>query len=93
MDTRGEQLSGSLAELLRLVRYEVIPLAATEDEVLEFVPKDVTVTITASPTKGLDATLGLAERLAARGFRVVPHNLSSARFKPVSSTSCKTILI
>ena len=73
MDTNGKHGSGSLAELLRLVRYEVIPMAATEDEVLEFVPKDVTVTVTASPTKGLDATLGLAERLAARGFRVVPH--------------------
>ena len=73
MDTDGKHGSGSLAELLRLVRYEVIPMAATEDEVLEFVPKDVTVTVTASPTKGLDATLELVERLAARGFRVVPH--------------------
>jgi methylenetetrahydrofolate reductase (NADPH) len=31
------------------------------------------VTVTASPAKGLDATLDLAERLAARGYRVVPH--------------------
>src|SRR5260370_7659636 len=31
------------------------------------------VTVAVSPTKGLDATLGLAERLAGRGYQVVPH--------------------
>jgi methylenetetrahydrofolate reductase (NADPH) len=29
--------------------------------------------VTASPSKGLEATLGLAERLAGRGYHVVPH--------------------
>ena len=33
----------------------------------------MTVTVTASPAKGLDATLSLAERLARHGYRVVPH--------------------
>ncbi len=33
----------------------------------------MTVTVTASPARGLDATLDLTERLAARGYRVVPH--------------------
>ena len=33
----------------------------------------MTVTVTASPVKGLDPTIELAERLAARGYRVVPH--------------------
>jgi len=37
------------------------------------VPTDVTVTVTASPTKGLEPTLDLTERLAAAGYRVVPH--------------------
>jgi methylenetetrahydrofolate reductase (NADPH) len=41
--------------------------------VLESVPRDVVITITASPTKGLEPTLGLAERLAAAGYQVVPH--------------------
>ena len=36
-------------------------------------PLEVTVTVTASPNKGLDPTLDLAERLRARGYRVVPH--------------------
>ena len=31
------------------------------------------MTVTASPSKGLDATLGLAERLSKHGYRVVPH--------------------
>ena len=33
----------------------------------------MTVTVTASPVKGLDPTLALTERLAAHGYRVVPH--------------------
>jgi methylenetetrahydrofolate reductase (NADPH) len=37
------------------------------------VPTDLTVTVTASPTKGLDPTLDLTEKLTARGYRVVPH--------------------
>jgi len=31
------------------------------------------VTVTASPRKGIDATVGLAERLSQRWYRVVPH--------------------
>jgi len=41
--------------------------------VLEWVPRDVIVTVTASPAKGLDPTLDLAGRLAAHGYRAVPH--------------------
>ena len=34
---------------------------------------DVTVTVTASPSRGLDATLDLSERLVREGYEVVPH--------------------
>jgi methylenetetrahydrofolate reductase (NADPH) len=61
------------APLLQHPRYEVFPAASTEDAVLEWVAPDITVTVTASPTKGLDPTLDLTERLAGRGYRVVPH--------------------
>src|SRR5260370_9597938 len=61
------------APLLQHPRYEVFPAASTEESVLEWVPSDITVTVTASPAKGLDPTLDLAERLAGRGYRVVPH--------------------
>jgi len=61
------------APLLERPRYEVFPAAPTEEAVLEWVPTDLTVTVTASPSRGLDPTLDLTERLAGRGYRVVPH--------------------
>jgi methylenetetrahydrofolate reductase (NADPH) len=54
-------------------RFEVIPARGTEAAVAEWVPAGMTVTVTASPVKGLEPTIELAERLAARGYRVVPH--------------------
>ncbi|TPQ22117.1 methylenetetrahydrofolate reductase [Streptomyces sporangiiformans] len=62
-----------LRALLRSVRYEVLPAKATEDKVVAHVPRDVVVTVTASPVKGLEPTLDLVTRLAAHGYRVVPH--------------------
>jgi methylenetetrahydrofolate reductase (NADPH) len=62
-----------VAPLLQRPRYEVFPAKSTEETVLEWVPTDLTVTVTASPAKGLDPTLDLTERLTARGYRVVPH--------------------
>ncbi|WP_133914367.1 5,10-methylenetetrahydrofolate reductase [Streptomyces sp. NBC_00582] len=59
--------------LLERVRYEVLPAKATEDAVLAHVPRDVVVTVTASPVKGLEPTLDLTARLRAHGYRVVPH--------------------
>jgi methylenetetrahydrofolate reductase (NADPH) len=59
--------------MLRGPRYEVIPGKGTEREVLDWVPAGMTVTVTASPVKGLEPTIELAERLAARGYQVVPH--------------------
>jgi methylenetetrahydrofolate reductase (NADH) len=61
------------APLLERPRYEVFPAASTEESVLEWVPAGLTVTVTASPAKGLEPTLDLTERLAGRGYRVVPH--------------------
>jgi methylenetetrahydrofolate reductase (NADPH) len=58
---------------LENARYEVLPTASTEDKVLENLPTERTVTVTASPSKGLDATFDLAERLAGHGYTVVPH--------------------
>jgi len=59
--------------LLRHPRYEVFPAPSTEETVLQWVPRDVTVTVTASPARGLDPTLDLAVRLAGHGYQVVPH--------------------
>ena len=54
-------------------RYEVFPAKGTEQAVADWVPAGMTVTVTASPAKGLEATVELTERLVARGYRVVPH--------------------
>lgn len=70
---RNKQTSATLVRLLENARYEVLPTASTEDKVLAHVPRDVAVTVTASPSKGLEATLDLAERLAGHGYDVVPH--------------------
>jgi methylenetetrahydrofolate reductase (NADPH) len=59
-------------QLLRNPRFELIPMKGIDDEV-EFLPNGATVTVTHSPSKGLDATLSLAERLKSRGFNVIPH--------------------
>ena len=68
---------GGVTELLRgflsRPRFEVIPAKGTEAAVAEWVPTGMTVTVTASPVKGLEPTIELAEKLAARGYRVVPH--------------------
>jgi len=62
-----------MVDLLEHARYEVLPTATTEAKILEHVPLDRVVTVTASPAKGLDATFDLAERLTGHGYPVVPH--------------------
>jgi methylenetetrahydrofolate reductase (NADPH) len=71
--TPAPPASPVLAELLRRPRFEVIPLDGIEEQVLEHLTTDVKVTVTASPRKGLEATLDLSERLARAGYAVVPH--------------------
>src|SRR5215218_4521052 len=62
-----------LAQALRHPRYEVIPLEGTEEQVLEHIPKEAKLTVTASPQKGMEGTLRLAEQLAGQGYHVAPH--------------------
>jgi methylenetetrahydrofolate reductase (NADPH) len=68
---------GGVTELLHgwlsRPRFEVIPAKGTEQAVADWVPAGMTVTVTASPVKGLEPTIELAEKLAGRGYRVVPH--------------------
>ena len=59
--------------LLVRPRFEVIPGRGTEQAVLDWIPAGHTVTVTASPVKGLAPTIDLAIRLAGHGYRVVPH--------------------
>jgi methylenetetrahydrofolate reductase (NADPH) len=62
-----------VAPLLRTPRYEVLPTPGAEQSVLDWVPRELAITVTASPAKGLDPTLALVERLSAHGYTAVPH--------------------
>ena len=70
---RNKRTAETLIRLLENARYEVLPTASTEDKVLEHLPRERAITVTASPGKGLEATLDLTERLAGHGYAVVPH--------------------
>lgn len=63
----------TVRRLLESARYEVLPTATIEEKVLASVPTNVPVTVTASPTKGLETTLATSENLARAGYDVVPH--------------------
>jgi methylenetetrahydrofolate reductase (NADPH) len=64
---------GLLADLLQAPRYEVLPTDDAAERVVAHVPKHVTVTVTASPRRGMRPTVELAARLARLGYHAVPH--------------------
>jgi methylenetetrahydrofolate reductase (NADPH) len=63
----------ALAFHLAQPRYEVFPADGVVDDVAAHVPPGLKVTVTASPRRGLDDTLSIAEELADRGYHVAPH--------------------
>lgn len=67
-----EAQRAALKRLVADAKYELIPL----DTVLEkaaALPERAPVTVTASPSHGIEATLDVCEALAARGHDVTPH--------------------
>ncbi|CAN5350397.1 MAG: methylenetetrahydrofolate reductase [Nocardioidaceae bacterium] len=70
---RNKQRSQVMRRLLDNARYEVLPTASAEAAVVEHAPVGHTITVTASPAKGLEATLDLCERLTGHGYHAVPH--------------------
>lgn len=70
---RNMEQSLGLRDALASARFEVLPTKKIEATLVESVPTTTTLTVTASPGKGLDATLDCAERLAGHGYPVVPH--------------------
>jgi methylenetetrahydrofolate reductase (NADPH) len=61
-----------LASALSAAQFEVIPLREAFDRV-GALPAGSCVTVTSSPTKGLEPTIELVERLAGAGYSAVPH--------------------
>jgi methylenetetrahydrofolate reductase (NADPH) len=62
----------ALARLLTAPTFELIPLKTSMAQAA-FLPAGATVSVTASPAKGIEATVALCEQLQAAGFRAVPH--------------------
>ena len=62
----------ALARVLRAPTFELVPLKNALEQAA-FLPTGATVSVTASPAKGVEATVSLCEQLQARGFRAVPH--------------------
>lgn len=72
LDQLDPDQQASIAEALRTGRYELVPTASALSAA-EAVPPGGVATITASPRRGIDATVGLAVDLAGRDLKVVPH--------------------
>jgi len=69
LDAAGRAaLRGVLADPI----FELLPLKSIGDQV-PHLPAGARVSVTASPNKGMDATLDWAIRLQADGFRAIPH--------------------
>jgi len=62
----------ALARIASDPTFELLPLKSVDEQV-RYLPRGARISITASPAKGLDATVAVATRLAGDGFRVVPH--------------------
>jgi methylenetetrahydrofolate reductase (NADPH) len=52
--------------------FELLPLKSLPDQI-PHLPPGARVSVTASPAKGIDATLDWAARLQSDGFRAIPH--------------------
>jgi methylenetetrahydrofolate reductase (NADPH) len=72
-DARNEALVEALAQ----PRFELIPMEGAIERAA-LLPEGAKVTVTCSPTRGIESTLLLGEKLLERGFRIVPH--IAARF-------------
>ncbi|MEX0990539.1 MAG: methylenetetrahydrofolate reductase [Actinomycetota bacterium] len=62
----------ALRRLIEDPKFELIPLSDVGEQAA-FLPPGVTVTVTASPAKGIEATIELAEKMAAVGHPAIPH--------------------
>ena len=62
----------ALSHSVREAYMEIFPTDSVESK-LDVLDPGAFVAITCSPSKGVDETLDMPERIAARGFKVVPH--------------------
>ena len=72
----AEAITAETTEALRLLvsgaKFELIPLSHALDRAASL-PPGVTVTVTASPSHGIESTFDLVEDVAALGHEAIPH--------------------
>ena len=68
----ADKSSTVLSKALAHPRFELMPVEDAEEQAI-FLPAGAMVTVTCSPTRGLESTLRLVEELSENGFRTVPH--------------------
>ena len=68
----SETVAKRIKQDLQKSYMEIIPVPGIEDK-LDSLPSDMYIAVTCSPTKGVDETLELTEKLIAKGFKVTPH--------------------
>lgn len=66
------EAKAAIRDVLEHAKFELIPLKNVLDQA-KHLPAGATVSVTASPAKGLDATIDLSADLQQMGFDVVPH--------------------
>lgn len=62
----------TVADLLAEPRFELMPFESFSEQ-LSYLPDGAAVTVTASPTKELEATIDCTEEAATRGYEAIPH--------------------
>jgi methylenetetrahydrofolate reductase (NADPH) len=66
------ELKVALRPLVARAKFELIPMTSTLERAQALPPASL-VTITASPTKGIESTIEIAEVLKSKGHTVIPH--------------------
>jgi len=72
-DAAGGRPRDKLRGMLESASYEVMPFKGTEELVVTHVPRSTRITVTASPAKGIEATIALTESLTRQGYTVASH--------------------
>ena len=72
MSKPSEAISKRMREDLENAYMEIIPVPGIEERLGALQP-NTHLAVTCSPTKGVDSTIELSEKLIAQGFQVIPH--------------------
>jgi methylenetetrahydrofolate reductase (NADPH) len=72
IDQMTDQEIAAIRRILESPKYELIPLKNVMEQ-SAYLPPGATVSVTASPTKGMQATIDLTLDLQKAGFEVIPH--------------------